>query len=234
MVYSKTENALALQARIHALITTKRDEIQGALVDLHHDPRLHPLLRREREIWKPLFAICQVIAPQRVNSLLDMAVFLTQRKESRYFQPCISPRAAEEAAANEAISRSLLLDIASLFGDRDRIRTVELITTLLQKPRWKAYENNKGKHIENTDAGQQLLSRLLEPHGVEPKVMKFGKESARGYELASVLTAIANFQPNPVTAQPLPPPPVATPASDEPPSAAIGTTKPRPGSLKTP
>jgi hypothetical protein len=224
---------VALREELHDLVNSKLDEIKKTADEFASN---HPLLTflkyRERELWKPLFVLCKVLAPNRIQELTDIATFLTQRKQSRSFQVGISSKEAREASFHDAIRKSLLVDIFTIMGERIRIRTAELMPTLLTYPMWQAYEDSKGQRIDLTDAGLQLLARLLKPIGVEPKVMKFEADpsfkggTARGYERQQILEAMKRLgiplsPENPVTAQPVPPPPAATPVDEEPPSVVI-------------
>ena len=167
-------------------------EIRNALGDhLHnvrdtylkyHDERFRSLdfLRdRDREIWKPLFTLCQVFAPDRIRELERAAADIAALKTMpiRRFEHL---KDEEERARKMEYAERLLCDSAVVIDERDRITSVELVRGLRDIPTspWRSYEG--------TGITEISLAAMLKLFGVEPKTIRFKPKSepnstAKGY-----------------------------------------------------
>jgi hypothetical protein len=79
----------------------------------------------------------------------------------------------------------LLADIRAVWPESDtRIDTKALIEELkkLEESPWSEYEMSPRK-----------LARMLAPFGVEPKLLRFGQERARGYEWQDLESAFTRY-----------------------------------------
>jgi hypothetical protein len=184
------------------------DDIRNAYLNYHElYPKSLDFLQqgRDKEIWKPLFAICQVIAPERIpelsKSAIDIATFKT-----RPIRRIGDLRDEEEKMRRLEYTERLVRDALTLIGERDRITTTELVKSLRDIPTapWRSYE---GAGI--TDIS---LAAMLKLFGVEPKTIRVKPKgephsTAKGYLRAEMAagTSASLAQPdveperNPVT-----------------------------------
>jgi len=121
---------------------------------------------RAQDNWFPLFVIAQLADgswPERVLSAY-------QSIEHR------------DGTEDDSIAVMLLADIKSIFKetDRDRIHSTDLVDRLVMMedrpwPEWK-----HGKPMTKTS-----LSKLLKPHNIQPKTIRIGDTTLKGYNLVS-------------------------------------------------
>ena len=134
---------------------------------------------RDKEIWKPLFAICQVIAPERIpelsKSAIDIATFKT-----RPIRRLGDLRGEEEKMRRLEYTERLVRDALTVVGARDRIASAELVRGLRDIPTspWRSYEG--------TGITEISLASMLGLFGVEPKTIRFKQKgqshsTAKGY-----------------------------------------------------
>jgi putative DNA primase/helicase len=110
------------------------------------------------------------------------------------------PALAREAA--EALSSSgdgdasvrvqLLRDIRDIFVTRSALRIpsedlTKALAEMVERP-WPEW--SKGKPIT-----QRQIARLLKPFGIEPRVIRVGSETARGYQLDDLQDALSRYTP---------------------------------------
>lgn len=156
------------------------DAIRDAYQNYHNlYPTLGFLPDRDRELWKPLFAICQVFAPERIHDLersaADIAALKT--KPVRRFEHL---KAEEERVKKLEYAERLLRDSLNVIGVRDRITSAELIRGLREIPTspWRSYEG--------TGINEISLASMLRLFNVEPKTIRIKPKSesnstAKGY-----------------------------------------------------
>jgi len=134
---------------------------------------------REQEIWKPLFALCQVFAPHRIHELersaADIAALKT--KPVRRFEQL---KAEEERIQKLEYTERLLRDSLAVMGERDRITSADLVRGLRDIPTspWRSYEGTGITDIS--------LAAMLKLFDVEPKTIRFRPKTepnstAKGY-----------------------------------------------------
>lgn len=169
-----------LGAKLKAAVDSNRDRISQ---DYNGHKGLPFLSDRDEEIWLPLFSVCAVLAPARVEELKRIAVDMATEKTSparRY----VNLQGAEEAAEDDEYSRRLLRDLASVFAGKERsIFTKDAITRLheLVTGPWRKF---RGAGLTAID-----LANMLSRYGLEPKLVRIGGKKgqvARGYQRADV------------------------------------------------
>jgi hypothetical protein len=140
---------------------------------------------RDREIWKPLFALCQVFVPERLPELERSAIDIATLKTSpvRRFEHL---KDEEERARKLEYAEHLLLDALTVIGQRDRIASADLVRGLreIATSPWRSYEGSGISDIS--------LASMLKLFGVEPKTIRFKPKSeqnstAKGYHRASLV-----------------------------------------------
>jgi hypothetical protein len=179
-----TDIALAIQAAMAEQIGNIKDSYRS--YHLFY-PTLNFLPDRDKEIWKPLFTLCQVFAPERVpeleRSAIDIAMLKT--KPVRRFEHL---QHEEQKTQKLEFAERLLGDAIAVLGDNDRITTVALLTGLreLGTSPWRSYEGTGITDIS--------LAAMLKLFNVEPKTLRTKPKSernstAKGYLRANLLAA---------------------------------------------
>lgn len=136
---------------------------------------------RDQEIWFPLFAICEVLAPDMVDELKRIAVDMaTEKTAPRRKAVDLLKGGAEEDAIDIEFSERLLRDMLTVCNGQDVLYTQDALPRLkeLATGPWRRF---RGKGLDAIDIGN-LLSRF----GIAPKAIRTGgkREGAkvlRGY-----------------------------------------------------
>lgn len=174
------EEGNCLAAEIANAILEHLEDIQDSYLH-YHDlyPSMTFLRDRDREIWKPLFTLCQVFAPERLSELERSAIDIATLKTRpvRIFQ---NLKDEEEKTRKLEYAEHLLRDALTLVGERDRITTADLVKGLrdIVTSPWRSYEG--------TGITDILLATMLKLYGVEPKTIRVKPKSeknstAKGY-----------------------------------------------------
>jgi hypothetical protein len=185
------EEGSAIARSLHEAISARLGEIRAAHRnnhELHH--RLGFLRDRDREIWMPLFSLCQILAPSRMPELERSAADIAALKTvpARPFESL----AQEEKEAEEMeYAEWLLADAISVMGDNGKISTSELARRLrgLATSPWRTY---RGSGITDDASGAMTMASMLRRFGVEPKTIRLKAKgepnsTAKGYMLADLL-----------------------------------------------
>ncbi len=182
---------------IATAVVENLEQIQDSYYHYHElYPSLNFLRDRDREIWKPLFTLCQVFAPDRLPELERSAIDIATLKTLpvRRFERL---KDEEENALKLEYAEYLLRDALLVVGSRDRITTTDLVRGLrdLATSPWRSYERTGVTDIS--------LAAMLRPFGVEPKTIRVkpkgeAHSTAKGYYRADMVagTAAAQGQPN--------------------------------------
>jgi hypothetical protein len=126
---------------------------------------------RDAEMWIPLFAICAVSAPDRIEELKSCAIALTGSK------------AGDDASDSRPLR--LLADIRAVWPkDAEHWDSKTLVKTLvgLEESPWAEYGLSQAK-----------LAKLLQPFGVEPRGIRIGKDTPRGYVYDALKAAFSRY-----------------------------------------
>jgi hypothetical protein len=104
-------------------------------------------------------------------------------------------------ASNESVGARLLADIEAVFLSRhnDRISSEDLCNTLAADKASPWAEWSNGKPIT-----QNKLARLLSPYGIKPHTVRFGEETAKGYEDGDFSDSWVRYLQTVTTSQPAP------------------------------
>jgi hypothetical protein len=174
-------------------ISARLEEIREAYRRYHElYPNLGFLRDRDREIWKPLFSLCQVLAPSRIPELERSAADIAALKTIpvRTFESL----AQEEKESEETeYAERLLAHAVSVTGGTEKVATGELARRLRELPTspWRTY---RGSGIADDASGAMVMASLLKRFGVEPRTIRVrpkGEPSstAKGYRLADLVAA---------------------------------------------
>jgi hypothetical protein len=144
------------------------------------------LADREAELWQPLFAVCAVVAPSRLEQLKTIALNISKSKQS------------EEPAEWGLI---LLRDIRDVFNQasKDRLPSTNLLMDLnaVEESPWPTWSKGRGLDPRG-------LARLLRPFRVEPHNLRMESGTiVKGYERGDFEEAWASYLPAPPSATPL-------------------------------
>ena len=182
------EEARDIATDIQAVLSERISDIKDSYLNYHLlYPSLDFLRDRDKEIWKPLFALCQVFAPERVPELERSAIDISTLKTQpvRRFEHL---KDEEDKARKLEYAEHLLRDVIAVVGEHDRITTVELVKGLrnIGTSPWRSYE---GAGI--TDIS---LAAMLKLFGAEPKTLRIKPKSepnstAKGYHRRDLLQA---------------------------------------------
>jgi len=186
-----------LASEMAAIVLENVESIRDSYLH-YHDlyPSLSFLRDRDREIWKPLFALCQVFAPERLPELERSAIDIATLKTLPVRRFGLL-KDEEEKALKLEYAEHLLRDALAVIGDRDRITTADLVKGLrdIGTSPWRTYEGTGITDIS--------LAAMLKLFGIEPKTIRVKPKSepnstAKGYRRADMAagTAAAQAQPD--------------------------------------
>lgn len=141
---------------------------------------------RDEEIWLPLFAVCAVLAPERVEELQRIAVDMATEKTSapmRYTAQ--AQKDAEESATASEYGVRLLRDLIALAQRDGVVWTLDVIEQLKAMPLapWRKYRGD--------GLNEMTLASLLRPFRIRPRQIRRRKQGklARGYTVEQLQDA---------------------------------------------
>jgi hypothetical protein len=150
----------------------------------HHlaDADLGFLGDRDADLWSPLFAICAVGAPDRVEELKKCALALSGTKAS--------------TDVDDSLPIKLLDDIRRVWPKQKDEPPAPLCFTATLIEKLKVLEDAPWAEFAPPLTGHKL-SRMLKPFGAESKTIRMGEgegaKVARGYEFASLEVAFYRY-----------------------------------------
>jgi Protein of unknown function (DUF3631) len=156
-----------------------------ASVKRHARRDLEFLQDREAELWLPLFAVCQVAAPERLAELKRVALHISRGKRS------------EEPADYGVL---VLRDIKEVFTrcGGDRMTSSMLLAELqgIEESPWANWSSGRGLDSRG-------LARLLRSFRVEPHNLRMDGQILKGYERTDFEEPWATYLPPDSSATPL-------------------------------
>jgi hypothetical protein len=120
---------------------------------------------REAELWSPLFAVCGVAAPDRLEELTGIALKISRAKQ------------ADEPAQLELLLLTDIRDVLSQ-SELDRLSTTSLLQQLnaIAESPWGSWSHGQGLDARS-------LARKLKPFKIQPhNIRLFDDVVAKGYE----------------------------------------------------
>lgn len=145
---------------------------------------------RDEEIWLPLFAVCEALAPERLTALKRVAVDMATDKTveaKRYSVLGGSERDAEE----DEYSRRLVRDLLAVMGSAKSIYSTDALPKLHELPTgpWRRF---RGEGLTAID-----MSNMLSRFGIKPKSISVGtrkdRSVRRGYTRDVVAKAVRDL-----------------------------------------
>lgn len=161
------------------------DESKPKLLDTYTQHKgLTFLMDRDEEIWLPLFAICEVLAPKRIAELQRIAVDLSTEKtqEARG----MSDGTAERNAEDDEYSKRLVRDLWTVLNGDRFVLTEQALRALHAIPTapWRKFRGDDG-------LTSIAMAAMLDRYGVRPKSIKVAKNKVqRGYKKEDVARAV--------------------------------------------
>jgi len=136
-------------------------------------PAFPELSDRDEEIWQAIFAICEVLAPERACELQKAAIALSQGKA--------------EADADDSLPLRLLADIRGLLGRcGEKVPSADLVAWLKDLP-----ESPWGE--PRRELTQARLARMLKPFGPLSRDIRLSERVVRGYLKAELKEAVTLY-----------------------------------------
>ena len=173
-LYSKGKmEAEPIRALLTAWAEQQRETVRTAYEGMAD---LGFLIDRDADLWMPLFAVCAVVAPERVGELKQCAQTLTGSK------------AADDV--EDSLPLKLLADVRSLWpASTAHMATATVLERLKEIPdsSWTDF----GKNGLNARA----LSRMLRPFGVEPRQVRTVAGNLKGYQFGELEQAFSRYLP---------------------------------------
>lgn len=166
------------------MISTTAEQ-QNDVLDAYVTMRLEFLTDRDEEIWLPLFALCKVFAPSRVEELkriaVDMATIKTQKAAHHR-----DLAEMEDAAQDDEYARRLLTDLHAVMRGKHvwSEQAVDALRNLPTAP-WRKF---RGDGITANN-----LADILGRFQVSPVLIKMQKRVARGYRIEHVTEALKHL-----------------------------------------
>jgi Protein of unknown function (DUF3631) len=188
------EEGAALREIISAAISSKAEEIAEALRSFEG---LSFLTDRDEEIWSPLFILCRLMCPDRIDELTRAAADLSAAKTAKARRyPELGEE--EERAQDEEYADRLLRDMVLVIGDQKQITTQEAVAKLREIPTspWRRF---RGDGLKDGIEGGMVLSGLLSRFGVKPSTIRIAPKdagtgsTAKGYKRDALLNALAEI-----------------------------------------
>lgn len=181
------EKARAEGAELHAQLVVIMEKERQRVSDIYAGHAgITFLSDRDEEIWLPLFALCEAMAPERVEELKRVAVDMATEKTApkrRYVN--LLESGAEADADDTEYSRKLLRDMGAIYRRGEKgLFTRDVLPRLyeLTVAPWRKYRGAGLTDINLAD----MLSRF----GLAPKLLKIKGVAARGYKRADVDRAV--------------------------------------------
>ena len=128
---------------------------------------------RDADLWMPLFAVCTVAAPERLDELQRCAVALSGAKAA--------------SDVEDSLPLKLLADMQKVWPTgADRMTTAMLLQRLkkIAESPWAAH-----------DLSPNRLSTMLRPFSVASRQIRVGSETVKGYLRASLDEAFCRYLP---------------------------------------
>ena len=129
---------------------------------------------RDAEIWQPLFAVCNVIAPGLLKELKNAATIL-----------CNSKQADKQDDANDL---HLLADIRQVWNGALNMPSADLVTQLCQLPEAPWGEREFSLTVRK-------LAKCLRPFGVSSQTIRTGPLTIKGYRRSDLEEAWERYLP---------------------------------------
>ena len=177
-------------------VASLMDDVRSAILERYQrHPGLPFLQDRDEEIWTPLFAICEVVAPAEVETLTRIAVDLSTEKTAparrlTNLQERATLEKAERDALDDEYATRLLRDLATVIDGHAVLETRKALELLYDLPTapWRKF---RGEGLTPINMADMLRRFGVNARYIRPRVKHKGDRPkvARGYHRADVLKA---------------------------------------------
>jgi hypothetical protein len=134
------------------------------------------LADREADLWMPVFAVCAVALPERIEELRKRALALCGAK------------AADDL--DDSLALTLLADVRSVWtAGSTHMTTASLIEALESR------SDNPWAEPEHKLTPRKLAG-MLRPFGIEPRQVRIGSLSSKGYQRTDFEPAFSRYLPS--------------------------------------
>lgn len=187
--------AQAEGAELGADLKAWADDLGAELADRYaRHPGLPFLPDRDAEIWTPLVATCELLAPDVVDTLKRVAVdTATEKTAPARKHSEQATQAAERDAFEATYGERLVLDLLEAFDGFDVLYSADALARLYAMPLapWRRFRGDGLDPI--------MMARMLRPFGVTTRLIRTnGKRPtakvARGYRKVDVEKAAAQLR----------------------------------------
>ncbi len=164
-------DAVPLQASLAKWAKTHKKAISSAYESIDDLKFLSD--DRDADLWMPLFSVCTVAAPGRLDELQRCALVLSGAKAA--------------GDVEDSLSLKLLADIQNVWpAGADRLTTASMLERLkdIAESPWAAHDLNANR-----------LSAMLRPFAVTPRQIRIGSETSKGYMKANLQDAFSRYLP---------------------------------------
>lgn len=175
----------ALRDSVSDLIDRRKLEFTTAF---NEHKGLQFLTDRDEEIWLPLFAVCQVVCPDRMKELSKNAVDIATEKTQEAAQ-YVNLMGEEGKTEDDEYATKLLQDMVAVVGAEKNIGTVDALERLKALPTapWRKFRGD-GLNINS-------LADLLSRFSVRPTTISIGsgrknRTILKGYKKADLVVAM--------------------------------------------
>lgn len=174
-----------LSGRLRNIVAdSRKTEILDAYAS---GPDLDFLDDRDEEIWRPLFALCTVLAPGRIAELQRAAVDMATEK-TLGVRKYTTLGGAEKSTQADDYAKRLVRDLLTVMGDNGSIWTQDALDGLRELP------TGPWRKFQGTGLTPHSMSNLLSTFGIKPKLIRVGGRKtgrvARGYERDVIEAAV--------------------------------------------
>jgi hypothetical protein len=183
------QEGTVLREMLHEIVAAKSAEVYESIVAFGGLPFLTD---RDEEIWTPLFVMCAILCPHRIEELTRAAVDIATAKtaDAKKFTELAGQ---EKDVEEQEYAERLLLDLITVIGDRKQITTAEAILLLRAIPTapWRKF---RGTGLKDVIDGAMDIAALLSRFGVAPKMLRIAPKreknsTARGYNRQELVEA---------------------------------------------
>lgn len=189
------EEGAAVREKLTAAVSSKVQEIAEEVGGFGGLPFLTD---RDEEIWTPLFILCRLFCPERLDELKRTAADISAAKTAKAKRYTELGEQEDKAQEQEYAIR-LLRDMVAVTGDRDQITTQEAIAKLREIPTspWRRF---RGDGLKDGIEGGMLVAGLLSQFGVKPTTIRIASKNvgtgstAKGYKREVLLKALNEIE----------------------------------------
>ena len=189
------ERGNELGKRVHELIVPLREKYHGMIRQSLEEADAYNFLGdRDREIFEPLFVLCELLCPERMQELEQCVASIAANQSHDLRRISLT---AEARVSAEAAGERLIKGMEFIMRDYPRMGTYDLIRALRELPTggWANYKRPGG--ITPDASGGMLLHDLLKRFGLQSGTVRLApasvgakEDTKQGFNYEDVLAAM--------------------------------------------